>query len=90
MGTSAERRVLVQGTLVEKAQKPTAPKIEKELKALSSTPYYAGTLSINVDADSFIQEKTIRVLKQEAVEKLNEKRLQQYKEPKVFQKPFTS
>lgn len=86
MGTSAEMRVKVEGTLVEKAQKPTAPKIEKELKALSSTPYYAGTLSINVDADSFIQEKTIRVLKQEAVEKLNEKRLQEYKEPKVFQK----
>lgn len=80
--------VKVQGPIIEKAQKPCSITLEKELKALSATPYQAEQIFLHVDEDAFIQEKSIRKLKQEAVENLNLKRLHQKAVPLINKNTF--
>ena len=59
------------GNDAEKALRELA---QKELSALSSTAYILKNLEIQVDRNAFIPGKLLRTLRQNAIEKLNEKR----------------
>ena len=59
------------GNDAEKALRELA---QKELSALSSTAYVLKNLEIKVDRNAFIPGKLLRILRQNAIEKLDEKR----------------
>ena len=75
---SSSKSIQVEGPLVEIAQKKgldLSSRLEKELSALSSTPYVAESINLNIDEEAFVQEKMVRGLKQDAVKKFNDLRL---------------
>ena len=73
--------VTVEGAILEAARNEVAPDAlqaiaKKELSGLSATAYILDKLEIKLPANAFLPGKVLRTLRQEAVQALNEKRLQ--------------
>lgn len=87
--SDGQNTVKVYGDILEKAHKireNLQKHLIKELAALSGSPYRVEKLDLNVSADIFLLDKTLRSLKQKAVTQLNEIRLQKHL-PIVFKEP---
>jgi putative protease len=75
------RTVTVEGAILEAARNEVAPDAlqaiaKKELLALSATAYVLDKLEIKLPQNAFLPGKVLRTLRQEAVQALDEKRLQ--------------
>ena len=75
------RAVTVNGAILEASRNEVAPNAlqaiaKKELSGLSATAYILDKLEIKLPANAFLPGKVLRTLRQEAVQALNEKRLQ--------------
>ncbi|SOD14025.1 putative protease [Fibrobacter sp. UWB16] len=75
------RAVTVEGAILEAARNEVAPDAlqaiaKKELSGLSATAYVLDKLEIKLPANAFLPGKVLRTLRQEAVQALDEKRLQ--------------
>jgi Collagenase and related proteases len=73
--------VTVNGAILEASRNEVAPDAlqaiaKKELSGLSATAYILDKLEIKLPANAFLPGKVLRTLRQEAVQALNEKRLQ--------------
>ena len=73
--------VTVEGAVLEASRNEVAPDVlqaivKKELSALSATAYALDKLEIKLPANAFLPGKVLRTLRQEAVQALDEKRLQ--------------
>ena len=79
--TSDNRAVTVEGAVLEAARNEVASDAlqtitKKELSALSATAYVLDKLEIKLPTNAFLPGKVLRTLRQEAVQALDEKRLQ--------------
>ena len=79
--TSDNRAVTVEGAILEASRNEVAPDAlqaiaKKELSALSATAYVLDKLEIKLPQNAFLPGKVLRTLRQEAVQALDEKRLQ--------------
>lgn len=75
------RAVTVEGAILEASRNEVAPNTlqtiaKKELSALSATAYVLDKLEIKLPPNAFLPSKVLRTLRQEAVQALDEKRLQ--------------
>ena len=75
------RTVTVEGAILEASRNEVAPDAlqaiaKKELSALSATAYVLDKLEIKLPANAFLPGKILRTLRQDAVQALDEKRLQ--------------
>ena len=75
------RAVTVNGAILEASRNEVAPNAlqaiaKKELSGLSATAYALDKLEIKLPANAFLPGKVLRTLRQEAVQALDEKRLQ--------------
>ena len=75
------RAVTVNGAILEASRNEVAPDAlqtiaKKELSALSATAYVLDKLEIKLPQNAFLPGKVLRTLRQEAVQALDEKRLQ--------------
>ena len=73
--------VTVEGAILEASRNEVAPDAlqtiaKKELSGLSATAYVLDKLEIKLPANAFLPGKVLRTLRQEAVQALDEKRLQ--------------
>ena len=73
--------VTVEGAILEASRNEVAPDVlqaivKKELSALSATAYALDKLEIKLPQNAFLPSKVLRTLRQEAVQALDEKRLQ--------------
>ncbi len=73
--------VTVEGAVLEASRNEVAPETiqaiaKKELSALSATAYVLDKLEIKLPANAFLPGKILRTLRQDAVQALDEKRLQ--------------
>ena len=75
------RAVTVEGAILEASRNEVAPDAlqtiaKKELSGLSATAYVLDKLEIKLQQNAFLPGKVLRTLRQEAVQALDEKRLQ--------------
>ncbi len=75
------RAVTVNGAILEASRNEVAPDtlqtiVKKELSALSATAYALDKLEIKLPQNAFLPGKILRTLRQDAVQALDEKRLQ--------------
>jgi putative protease len=81
ISSNETRAVTVEGAILEASRNEVAPDTlqtiaKKELLALSATAYVLDKLEIKLPANAFLPGKVLRTLRQEAVQALDEKRLQ--------------
>ncbi len=79
--SSDNRTVTVEGAILEASRNEVAPDAlqaiaKKELSGLSATAYVLDKLEIKLPQNAFLPSKVLRTLRQEAVQALDEKRLQ--------------